>query len=161
MNHETARDSLSALLTSLGLSFFVVRMNPGENGERDTMRYRFILSAGKDVVIEGDYSVGSAIPLHGHKVDGRNVADAGKRAALRAVYKPGAVDVLGSLLSDDSLIDEYETEGQFVATFAAPGDAQSIDKTLETFRTIRARRIPLRRMLGAKLDEARGLASEL
>lgn len=79
------------------LSFDVGRLNPEENGERDTLRFHWTIGR-----IEGELSCGSAVPLV-HNGIGNEV----ERRKVRAEFKPTMADVIASLLLDYSSASEH------------------------------------------------------
>ena len=72
------------------LSFDVVRLNPGENGERDTLRFHWTIGR-----YAGEWSCGSAVPLVHNGIGNEAV-----RRKVREAYAPSMAQVIESLLLD-------------------------------------------------------------
>lgn len=100
MTEQQTRPLARIIAKAAPVSFVAVRTNPSENGERDTMRFRWEIIRGGNM-ISGKWSCGSAVPLFGLGIASTNTPQ--QREAIRREFRPTLADIVSALLRD------YET----------------------------------------------------
>lgn len=155
MTEQQTRPLAEIVAKAPPVRFVVVRMNPSEDNERDTMRFRWEITKGNGKAIAGNWSCGSAVPLLAYQkgegepvrmtfstigrndrdlsVSARLVIDAAeKRRAVRAAYLPTLADIVAALLWDYDTAESAGDPWELCREFGTEG-IDAIRETVENF----------------------------
>lgn len=173
---KTARESLVRMLTESGAKFEIVPLlartdRSASEWDKSAVHFQYVLTIGR-TTRTGEFSAGSAHPdrwidenpsmlvRQAVRRDGpkwrRLAINAGLLEAERAKFRPEAVDIFGSLLSDaDGDLSSFE---EWCGNLGYDTDSR---KALAAFESCQKTAAALRAMLGDRFDEACELARQL
>lgn len=77
------------------ITFNATRLNPGESGDKDQLRFTWTMHTDNSVVLQGDWFCGSYVPLQNY--GGVNLS---RRVVAREKFLPSMATVIESLLLD-------------------------------------------------------------
>lgn len=182
MTEQQTRPLAEIIAKAPPVRFVVVRMNPSENGERDTMRFRWEITKGNGKTITGNWSCGSAVPLLAYQkgegkpvrmtfstigradrdlsLGAKLVIDAEeKRRAVRAAYLPTLATVVSALLWDYDTAESVGDAWELCREFGTEGVDQ-IRETVENFPAMLSNGRFIVQWLGELAQEAREAARD-
>lgn len=161
--NENEPRTFAAELDRLGVVVRSVRINPDENGDRDTMRFRCTISRPyavraetRALQLETSYTAGSMVPDFSPETRrDKSVLAENVRKKIRRAWCPDRRDVVACLMLDAATADECRTFGEFACGYAGLhlADAAQIDAQLENWHTMQANSRKLRDLLGAAFDK--------